>query len=123
MIRRLLLWFVPFVALATPVAQAQIASEGTKIFRTFCAICHEVQPARNMVGPTLFGVVDRHAGSVPGFHYTDANRQSGLTWDAPTLDRYLTAPREMVPGTSMVFPGLKDAAARAAVIEFLTTLR
>jgi cytochrome c len=106
-----------------PVAHAQAASEGTKIFQTYCAICHEIQPARNMIGPTLFGVMDRHAGAVAGFRYTDANRQSGLIWDASTLDRYLTAPREVVPGTAMVFSGLKNPAARAAVIEFLETLR
>jgi cytochrome c len=59
---------------------------------------------------------------VPGFAYSAANRQSGLTWDPATLDRYLTSPRQVVPGTLMTFAGLHDPAQRAAVIAYLATL-
>jgi cytochrome c len=68
-------------------------------------------------------VVNRHSGEVPNFHYSEANRNSGLTWTVSTLDRYLTAPRELVPGTKMTFPGLKDAKQRADVIAYLKTLQ
>jgi cytochrome c len=103
-------------------ARAQDARAGAQIFRAQCSICHSPQPGRVVIGPSLFGVVGRHSGSVPGFHYSEANRRSGLTWDPPTLDRYLTKPGEVVPGTLMTFPGLKDPAQRADVIAFLATL-
>jgi hypothetical protein len=77
---------------------------------------------RALIGPSLFGVVNRPAGHEPGFHYSEANKNSGLTWDPATLDRYLAAPRQVVPGTFMTFPGLKDPSQRAEVIAFLETL-
>jgi cytochrome c len=100
-------------------ASAQDAAAGEQVFKTNCSICHSVQPQRNIIGPSLFGVVGRHSGQVPGFHYSEANRSSGLTWDAATLDRYLTSPRQVVPGTLMTFPGLKDPRQRSDVIAFL----
>lgn len=103
-------------------SRAQDATAGERIFRSQCSICHSAQPGRTVVGPSLFGVVGRHSGSVPGFHYSDANRQSGLTWDPATLDRYLTSPRQVVPGTLMTFPGLHDPTQRANVIAFLKGL-
>ena len=63
---------------------------------------------RNGIGPTLFGVVGRSAGSVPGFQYTADHKKLGVTWDAATLDKYLTNPRAMVPDTTMIYAGLKD---------------
>lgn len=68
-------------------------------------------------------MVNRPAGQIPGFHCSEANKHSGLVWHPPTLDRPLTAPRQVVPGTLMSFPGLKDPAQRAEVIAFLETLR
>jgi cytochrome c len=88
-----------------------------------CSICHSPQQGRNLVGPSLFNVVNRHSGQIPDFHYSDANKNSGLVWDIGTLDRYLTAPRQVVPGTKMTFPGLRDAKQRADVIAYLETLR
>ena len=105
----------------TRPASAQDAAAGEQVFETNCSICHSVQPQRNIIGPSLFGVVGRHSGQVAGFHYSEANRSSGLTWDAATLDRYLTSPRQVVPGTLMTFPGLKDPRQRADVIAFLGT--
>lgn len=66
--------------------------------------------------------MNRHSGQVPGFDYSAANRHSGLTWTVGTLDRYLAAPRQVVPGTLMTFPGLKDPRQRADVIAYLATL-
>ena len=76
----------------------------------------------NRIGPTLFGVVGRPAGSVPGFQYTADHKKLGITWDAATLDKYLANPRAMVLDTSMIYPGLKNDAERADLIEYLETL-
>jgi cytochrome c len=103
-------------------AHAQDAAAGEKVFKANCGICHSPQPGRNMIGPSLFSVVNRHSGEIPGFHYSDANRNSGLTWNVATLDRYLAGPRELVPGTKMTFPGLKDAQQRTDLIAYLATL-
>lgn len=75
-----------------------------------------------MTGPSLFGVVGRKAGQVPGFHYSAANEKSALTWDAATLDTYLTKPSAVVPHTIMSYQGLKDATKRANLIAYLSTL-
>src|SRR4051812_1309030 len=86
------------LAAITP-AYGQNAAAGQKLFSSQCSICHSPRPDRNIIGPTLFGVVGRHSGRIPGFHYSQANVRSGLTWDPPTLDRYLTSPQQVVPGT------------------------
>src|ERR1700749_767779 len=103
-------------------AKAQDATAGAAVFKTQCSICHSVTEGKNLVGPSLFGVVGRKAGEVPGFHYSPANKESGLTWDAATLDRYLTDPQAVVPKTIMPYPGLKDDTKRANLIAYLSTL-
>ncbi|MFM5929392.1 MAG: c-type cytochrome, partial [Novosphingobium sp.] len=90
---------------------------------TQCVSCHAIKPGVNAVGPTLFGVFGKKAGSVAGYAYSDANKNSGLTWDEATLDEYLTAPMKKVPGTKMAFAGIPDAAKRKAVIDFLKTVK
>jgi cytochrome c len=104
-------------------SHAQDAAAGARVFRSQCSICHSPQPGRNIIGPSLFGVVGRHSGAIPDFHYSSANRASGLVWNPPTLDRYLTAPREVVPGTLMSYPGLKDEHDRSDLIAYLASLR
>ena len=113
------------LSLAAPPAGAQDPdpATGQRLFRSQCGVCHSPQPGRNVIGPSLFGVVGRHSGSIGDFHYSSANRQSGLTWDPATLDRYLAAPQQVVPGTLMSFPGLKDPDQRLAVIAYLKTLQ
>jgi cytochrome c len=106
----------------TGTAQAQDAEAGAAVFKTQCSICHSVIEGKNMVGPSLFGVVGRQAGQVSGFHYSPANKDSGLTWDAATLDRYLSDPQAVVPKTIMPYPGLKDDTKRANLIAYLSTL-
>lgn len=108
---------------AAPAAPA-VAADGTPPADWGkCAACHTNKPGINAVGPTLFGVVGRKAGSVPGYAYSDANKASGLTWDEATLDEYLTAPMKKVPGTKMVFAGISDPAERKTVIDYLKTLK
>ena len=103
-------------------ARAQDAAAGETVFKSQCDICHSTQPSRNIIGPSLYSVVGRHSGMIPNFHYSAANRASGLVWDPSTLDRYLAAPRQVVPGTLMTYPGLKDPHQRADLIAFLATL-
>ena len=106
-------------------ATAALAADpaaGEKIFKMQCGICHAVAAGQNRIGPTLFGVVGRPAGSVPGFNYTADHKKLGITWTAATLDKYLTNPRAMVPDTSMVYAGLKDDTERADLVAYLETL-
>lgn len=95
------------------------APTGEGVFKK-CAICHKIGATEgNGIGPNLHGVVGRHAASLSDFHYSPAMRGTGFTWDEKTLDRYLAAPQQVVPGTKMTFSGLPDAASRKAVIAFL----
>jgi cytochrome c len=103
-------------------APAADPTAGQQIFKAQCGICHSVAAGVNGIGPTLFGVVGRSAGGVPGFQYTADHKKLGVTWDAATLDKYLTNPRAMVPDTTMIYPGLKDDADRATLIAYLETL-
>ena len=104
-------------------AMAADPAAGKAVFSSMCSICHSVQPGKNMVGPSLAGVVGRKTGSVPGFHYSPANQNANLTWDAATLDKYLQSPRTTVPGTTMTYGGLKDDTKRADLIAYLATLK
>jgi len=100
-------------------AAAQDAAAGEKVFGK-CKICHQIgENAKNFVGPVLNGVVGRHAGSYPGYNYSEANKNSGLTWDEATLKEYLKDPKAKVPGTKMVFPGLASDEDIANVIAYL----
>jgi cytochrome c len=100
-------------------AAAQDAAAGEKVFAK-CKVCHQIgESAKNMVGPVLNGVVGRPAGTYPGYHYSDANKNSGITWDEATLKVYLKDPKAKVPGTKMVFPGLTSDDDIANVIAYL----
>ena len=89
-------------------AQAQDAAAGEKVFAQ-CRACHQVgESAKNAVGPVLNGLFGRKAGTVEGYNYSPANKNSGLTWDEATFRDYIKDPRAKVPGTKMVYAGLKD---------------
>jgi cytochrome c2 len=102
-------------------AWAQDAAAGLVVFKTQCASCHSVAEGKNIIGPSLYGVVGRQAGQIANFKYSPANKESGLTWDAATLDRYLINPQTVVPKTIMPYAGLKDAQKRADLIAYLGT--
>lgn len=110
-------------ASVTPSRAAGDAAKGRQYFETYCSICHNVQPGRNAIGPTLFGVVGRKSASVPGYNYSPAFRSANMTWDQTTLDKYLANPRGTIPGTKMTYAGLKDDAKRADLIAYLATLK
>jgi cytochrome c len=84
-----------------------------------CASCHAKEAGENRVGPTLHGIIGRHAGQVPGFHYSAANKGSGIVWTEQELWAYLENPQKVVPGTYMTYTGVKDPQKRADVIAYL----
>jgi cytochrome c len=89
-------------------AQAQDAAAGERVFAQ-CRACHQVgETAKNLVGPHLNGLFGRKAGSVEGYSYSPANKESGLVWDEATFADYIKDPRAKIPGTKMIYAGLKD---------------
>lgn len=101
-------------------AAAQDAAAGEKTFDAKCKVCHRIgEGAKNLVGPVLNGVVGRKAGTYPGYNYSEANKNSGVTWDEATLKKYLKDPKAVVPGTKMVFPGLNNEQDVDNVIAYL----
>ncbi|CCV13940.1 cytochrome c family protein [Mesorhizobium sp. STM 4661] len=104
--------------LLLPAAASAQQADGERLFRQRCGTCHSLEPGQNRVGPHLSGVVGRTAGSVEGARYSAAMRESGIVWDAQSLDTFLAAPRQMVQGTTMTV-GLPNAEQRAAIIAFL----
>ena len=113
---------VAMIAAVPSLAVADVdLKKGKKVFRK-CKACHAVgEKAKNKVGPKLNGVVGRAAGTVEGYKYSKAMKASGLTWDEPTLDKFLTKPKKQVKGTKMIFGGLKKEKQRANLIGYLKT--
>ena len=112
-----------FAAISSPASADGDAAAGKSLFNQ-CRACHQVGPdAQNSVGPVLNGVVGRKAGEYPGYSYSDANKNSGLTWDEATLQEYIKDPRAKVPGTKMIFPGIKQANRVDNIIAYLKTIK
>ena len=96
------------LVVSTGAALAQDVAAGETSFRK-CAPCHSIGPdATNKVGPVLNGLDGRKAGSIEGFNYSDANKGSGITWGEAVFKEYIKDPRAKVPGTKMVFAGIKS---------------
>jgi cytochrome c len=96
-------------ALAIPgVAEAQDVAAGEKSFNK-CRACHQVgETARNIVGPVLNGLFGRKSGTIEGFNYTDANKNSGIEWNDAVFAEYIKDPKAKIPGTKMAFAGVKN---------------
>jgi cytochrome c len=117
------------VALAAVMALASTSAiaagdvkKGKKVFNK-CKACHAIKARKKRVGPTMFGIVGRDAGTLKGFKFSKAMKASGITWDDANLNEYLKKPRKFVPKTKMSFAGLKKDADRANVIAYLKTLK
>jgi len=96
------------LSLGSTIAQAQDAANGEKVFAQ-CRACHQIGPtAKNAVGPILNGLIGRKAGTVEGYNYSPANKNSGITWDEAIFTEYIKDPKAKVPGTKMIYAGLKD---------------
>lgn len=106
-------------ATATAAASGPVAEPASF---AVCKACHSVEPGKNGIGPTLAGVWNARAGHVSGFDYSEALLDSGLVWNQANLDKYLLDPRGVVPGTKMAFAGVKDAAKRQEIIDYLKGL-
>ena len=99
--------FIIAAATATSGALAQDADAGKTSFNK-CKACHDVgEGAKNKVGPVLNGLEGRKSGSVEGYSYSDANKNSGITWNKETFLEYIKDPKAKIPGTKMVFAGIK----------------
>ena len=110
------------ILLAAEAPAAASGPDGAALFRTRCQSCHSMTPGRTSpLAPNLLGVVGRKAASTP-FNYSAALKNSKLTWNRENLDRFLTAPSRMVPGTRMVI-AVPDAAQRGAILGYLATRR
>ncbi len=102
-------------------ADAADAAQGEHAF-VKCAPCH-AKDKRNGIGPGLLGVVGRHAGSVPGFSYSQAMKNSNILWDEKSLDEFIMAPQKALPGNTMPFPGISDQEERNDLTAYLETLK
>ena len=115
---RLSLTALALIAMTTP-GWAQDAELGEKSFRK-CTPCHDIGPdAKNKVGPILNGLEGRKSGSIAGYSYSDANKNSGITWDEATFKEYITDPKAKIPGTKMIFAGIKNEKERGDLWAYL----
>jgi cytochrome c len=95
-------------AAASSAAPAQDVAAGKTSFNK-CLACHAVgEGAKNKVGPVLNGLAGRKSGTVEGYSYTEANKNSGITWDEASFKDYIKDPKAKIPGTKMVFAGIKN---------------
>jgi len=96
------------LVVSAAVAMAQDAQKGKAVFNQ-CMACHAIGPgAQTKIGPELNGLDGRKAGTVPNFSYSDANKNSGIVWSEATFKDYIKDPRAKVPGTKMIFAGVKN---------------
>lgn len=112
-----------FALVASAAAAQSAPSPGEAVFRSQCMACHRIGPnAANGVGPQLNGVFGRRAGSLPNFNYSQAYRSpptSEKTWDEENFRVYIRNPREVTPGTRMVYAGLRNEEQITQLIAYL----
>ena len=108
MIRNIVAVALVFMASGAAALADDDVAAGEQVFKK-CLPCHSVgEGAKNKFGPELNGIDGRKAGSAPGYNYSEANKNSGITWNEKNFKQYIHNPRAMVPGTKMIFPGLTN---------------
>ena len=122
---RLLIRLLPIaLGLAATPAGAADPGHGRAVFASQCSLCHsDARGGPVVVGPPLYGVVGRPAGSLSGFNYSPAMKGAGFVWTADRLEGYLPAPRDYLPGVRMTYAGLKNPAQLEDLIAYLKTLK
>jgi cytochrome c len=96
------------LVISTGAARAQDVAAGENSFKK-CSICHSIgEGATNKIGPELDGLDGRKSGTIAGFDYSDANKNSGITWNEASFKDYIKDPKVKIPGTKMIFAGIKD---------------
>ena len=110
------------IAIAIDIANAADPVNGKKVFKK-CAACHSLQEGKNKIGPSLHNLLDRKAGSVEGYKYSKAMKNSDVVWDEESLDKFLTKPRKFIKRTKMSFRGIKKKSLRDALISFFKQLQ
>lgn len=121
--RRLAVHLVPaLLAFLVIAGEAKADADEQKVaFNTHCRNCHSFKQGDNRLGPSMYGIIGAKAGENAGFRgYSGA--LTGLTWDEPTLDRFIADPRSVSPGTTMIYPPVADGTIRKKIIAFLKTL-
>ncbi|MEP3196427.1 MAG: cytochrome c family protein [Lentilitoribacter sp.] len=106
------------LAISTQAMAEGDVAKGEKVFKK-CAACHTLEEGKNKVGPSLYGVFGRAAGTLEDYKYSKAMIGSGIEWDDENMDGYLKKPRAFLKGTKMAFAGLKKDGQRADLIAFL----
>src|SRR5262245_57618475 len=107
--------------LAASTAAGGDPQAGRLVYRK-CQACHSLEPGKNMIGPSLAGIIGKRAGEVLNFNYSAALKGSGIVWDLAALDAYVLDPQKAVPGNKMPFPGLKTENERKDVIAYLASI-
>ena len=110
------------VMLIFSIANAADPVNGKKVFKK-CAACHSLQEGKNKIGPSLHNLLGRKAGSVEGYKYSKAMKNSDVVWDEKSLDKFLTKPRKFIKRTKMSFWGIKKKSLRDDLISFFKQLQ
>ena len=105
------------IILTVSIANTADTVKGKKVFKK-CVACHSLQEGKNKIGPSLYNLLGRKAGSVEGYKYSKAMKNSGVVWDEESLDKFLTKPRKFIPKTKMSFRGIKKKSLRDDLISF-----
>ena len=114
-------WGITMMVPFALIAQAQgvgDAQRGTQVFAQ-CKICHSLEAGKNILGPSLHGLIGRKAGSVPGYAYSPAMKNANVTWNDNTLSQYLSNPKAFIPGDKMAFPGVTDPSKLGDLLAYL----
>ena len=111
------------MAALTAGARADDVAAGEQSFKK-CFPCHSIgEGAKNKVGPELNGLDGRHSGTAPEYNYSDANKNSGITWNEATFKEYIKDPRAKIPNTKMIFPGIKNEKEAGDLWAYLKAVR